>query len=400
MSAAVETYRDDVEATYAVDFSRDREPVKARSRFPEYRRRGGAPTRVSGMHCRRNKRWTWGSGRGARMLNTRAFAGAVAFAIASVATSVFGQGLPIAMRTINNVGNANSAAGMGGVPYLYQIGTNEVTNTQYAAFLNAVGRTNPNGIYNTNMGSNALGGITQAGTSGNFTYSVKPGFESRPTTFVNWWSAARFVNWLQNGQTTNASSLETGSYNLNNATTGAPVPRTAGAGFVLPSLNEWYKAAFHTGGLASTSYTTYGTNSNTQPTAAVTNTTLANRANFDPTVSQSTSAVAVGSYSNSASSYGLFDTMGNVIEMLDTPNPNNLAQFRAMGGAWNTTSANLLAQYSSSPTSIVGLGTTAASNSLGFRVAAVPEPSTYAMLGAGVAGLGGFRWLKRRQAAA
>jgi formylglycine-generating enzyme required for sulfatase activity len=169
---------------------------------------------------------------------------------------------------------------------------------------------------------------------------------------------------------------------------------------VLPSLNEWYKAAFHTGGLASTSYTTYGTNSNTQPTAAVTNTTLANRANFDSTVSQSTGPLAVGAYTNSTSSYGLYDTMGNVIEMLETANPNNLNQFRAMGGAWNTTSANLLAQYSSSPTSIVGLGTTAASNTLGFRVAAVPEPSTYAMLGAGVAGLGGFRWLKRRQAAA
>jgi len=398
MSAAVETYRDEMEATYAVDFSRDREPVNARSRFPEYRRRGGAPTRVGGMHCRRNKRWTWGSGRGARMLNTRAFAGAVAFAIASVATSVFGQS--IAMRTINNVGNANSAAGMGGVPYVYQIGTNEVTNTQYAAFLNAVGRTNPNSIYNTNMGSNALGGINQAGSSGSFTYSVKSGFENRPVTFVNWWSAARFVNWLQNGQSTNPASLETGSYTLNNATTGAPVARNSGAGFVLPSLNEWYKAAFHTGGLASTAYTTYGTNSNTQPTAAVTNTTLANRANFDPTVSLSTGAVPVGAYTNSASSYGLFDTMGNVIEMLDTPNPNNLVQFRAMGGAWNTTSANLLAQFSSNPTSIVGLSTTAASNTLGFRVAAVPEPSTYALLGAGVAGLGGFRWLKRRQVAA
>ena len=42
MSAAVDTYRDEMEATYAVDFSRGREPNKARSRFPEYRRRGGA----------------------------------------------------------------------------------------------------------------------------------------------------------------------------------------------------------------------------------------------------------------------------------------------------------------------------------------------------------------------
>ena len=398
MSAAVETYRDEMEATYAVDFSRDREPVKARSRFPEYRRRGGAPTRVGGMHCRRNKRWTWGSGRGARVLNTRAFAGAVAFAIASVATSLFGQ--TISYRTINNSGNANSAAGMGGVPYVYQIGTNEVTNTQYAAFLNTVGRTNPNGIYNVNMGSNTLGGITQAGATGSFTYAVKAGFENLPVTFVSWFSAARFANFLENGRSTDAAKLETGSYTLNNLTAGAPVARNPGVTNVLPSLNEWYKAAFHTGGLASTAYTTYGTNSNTQPTAAVTNTTLANRANFDSTVSLSTGPLAVGAYTNSGSFYGLFDTMGNVIEMTDTPNPNNLAQFRAMGGAWNTTSANLLAQYSSNPTSAVGLGTTAASNSLGFRVAAVPEPSTYALLGAGVAGLGGFRWLKRRHAAA
>jgi len=46
MSAAVETYRDEMEATYAVDCSRGREPVKSRRRHPEYRRSGGAPTRV------------------------------------------------------------------------------------------------------------------------------------------------------------------------------------------------------------------------------------------------------------------------------------------------------------------------------------------------------------------
>jgi len=83
MSAAVEIYRDDLDASYAVDFGRDREPTQKRSRFPEYRRQGNPPSRVNGMHCRRQKRWTWGSGRGARMLNARAFAGSLAFAVAS-----------------------------------------------------------------------------------------------------------------------------------------------------------------------------------------------------------------------------------------------------------------------------------------------------------------------------
>jgi len=402
MSAAVETYRDDVEATYAVDFSRDREPMTKRARFPEYKRRGSAPSRVSGMHCRRNKRWTWGSGRGARVLNMRAFAGAVAFALASVASSVLGVTLD--MVTIGNPGNAASIYGYGAVPYVFDISRFETTNSQYVDFLNAVGADNPNGIYDSRMGSHTHGGILQSGSPGSFTYSVKGGtnlagvpFDEVPVNFVSWFSAARFVNWLEQGQPTDPTLIENGSYALNNATSG-PVPsRNPGAIFVLPSLDEWYKAGFHTGGLASSDYSNWATNSNSKPAINVTDTTLANVANYGNVAGGSTAPLPVGSYVNSLSFYGLFEMMGNVAEITDTANPGNSSQWTAMGGSWATANAslsNFSVTLGLDPTYVT---TGTATAQIGFRVAAVPEPSTYALLVAAAAGLGGFEWVKRRR---
>ncbi len=59
------------------------------------------------------------------------------------------------------VGNGDDSTGFGGVSYAYRIGTTEVTNAQYADFLNAKAKSNTLGLDNTNMGSNERGGITQ-----------------------------------------------------------------------------------------------------------------------------------------------------------------------------------------------------------------------------------------------
>ena len=59
---------------------------------------------------------------------------------------------------------------MGGVNYTYDIGTYETTNAQYVDFLNAVGQSNPNGIYSASMGTNTNGGIVQSGSPGSYTY--------------------------------------------------------------------------------------------------------------------------------------------------------------------------------------------------------------------------------------
>src|SRR5439155_13344062 len=51
----------------------------------------------------------------------------------------------------------------------FLISSTEVTNTEYAAFLNAVAQTDTYLLYNSNMGSVVQGGISRSGHSGRYT---------------------------------------------------------------------------------------------------------------------------------------------------------------------------------------------------------------------------------------
>src|SRR5262245_47172077 len=73
------------------------------------------------------------------------------------------------------------------VNYDYRIGTTEVTNAQYAEFLNAKAASDPLALFNTNMGSNARGGITRSGVSGSFTYATRTDMANKPVNFVSWY---------------------------------------------------------------------------------------------------------------------------------------------------------------------------------------------------------------------
>jgi len=406
MSAAVETYRDDMDVSYAVDFGRDREPAQTRSRRPEYRRSGSAPARVNGMHCRRNKRWTWGSGRGARVANLRAFASCVAIAVASMAASAFGA-VTISYGTVGNPGNPANTNGWGAVSSTFQISQYETTNAQYVEFLNKVdaGGTNPNGVYNSLMSSDALGGITfNAGAASGSKYAVKGGtnpngaaYGGAPVVFTTWFSAARFANWLQNGQQASAASMETGAYTLANQTSGAIPSRNPGAQVVLPSRDEWYKAAFYTG--AGSSYNLYPTSSGSAPTNTITNLTLINAANYGAIATPTLSPIPTGSYINTTSAYGMYDMFGNATEFTDTAGTGaDAGKPQMFSGSWATTLAQTT-QWNANATAIFRSSTTA-TGQVGFRVAAVPEPATIGLAGAGIAGLASLDWMKRRKKAA
>ena len=73
-----------------------------------------------------------------------------------------------------------------------------------------------------------------------------------PAFNVSWGDAARFCNWLQNGQSTSgteaAGTTETGAYTLSGGTSDAAllaITRNANATYFIPSENEWYKAAYY-----------------------------------------------------------------------------------------------------------------------------------------------------------
>ena len=69
---------------------------------------------------------------------------------------------------------------------------------------------------------------------------------NRPVNYVSFWDAARFANWLHNGQPTGPQgpgTTEGGAYHdVGNQTL---FGRNAGAKFFIPTENEWYKAAYH-----------------------------------------------------------------------------------------------------------------------------------------------------------
>jgi sulfatase modifying factor 1 len=247
--------------------------------------------------------------------------------------------------TVGDPGNAaDTTTGYGAVDYTFQIQKFEFTNVEYVEFLNAVGGTNPNGIYSSSMSSDVRGGITQSGASPNFTYAVKANMGDKPVNYVRWFEAARVANWLHNGRSTNPALLETGAYTLNNATTGVGFTKNVGATYWIPSENEWYKAAYYKGGGVSAGYWIYPTKSDTEPTYVTASSTGVGSTGVGSTANsingnfaadwngQDGNVTTVGS-NGGPSAYGTYDMGGNVWEWDDAAVSGSSRVDR--GGSWH-----------------------------------------------------------------
>jgi formylglycine-generating enzyme required for sulfatase activity len=278
--------------------------------------------------------------------------------------------------SIGNAGNANDAATgslYGAVAYTYQIAKNETTIAQYAEFLNAVAKTDSYGLYNASMTTSYINGITQSGSSGSFTYSVNPGSGNKPITYVSWFDAARFCNWLQNGQpegAQDASSTEDGAYTLLGAMSGI-IEKNGGAKAWIPTESEWYKAAYYDpnkGGVGVGGYWAQATQSNTLAGNTIGVAGSANYWNGNFVGYPVAALTNVGAYGvNSQSAYGTNDQAGNVWEWNDGIFSWQRGQ---RGGSWSNVVDPLASSFQS------GNDPSFEDILYGFRVASVPEPTS------------------------
>ena len=311
--------------------------------------------------------------------------------------------------TVGNPGNVADTNGHGSVGYTYQMGEYDVTVGQYCQFLNAVATTSdPYGLYATHMATDFQTlGIKRSGSSGNYSYSVTGSYSQGvncPIFDASWGDAARFCNWLQNGQPIGAEGLvttENGAYSLDGATSDAAlmaVTRNANATYVIPTEDEWYKAAYFDPTLngGEGGYWAYPTKSNTAPSNVLSVTGTNNANYYDGGYTDPTNRLTpVGTFADTPNPYGTYDMGGDVWQWTENPAPNGVDRV-LHGGSWvdNNDSPGYLkssARSLSAPT--------IEHSGVGFRVASVPEPCTLALLFAGGSCLAAIVWRRRRQAA-
>ncbi len=329
------------------------------------------------------------------------------------------QAVTIETVPVGNLGNTGELSGLsagghgpdaivGAVDYAYNIGKYEVTAGQYCEFLNAVANKNVYGLYDSYMLGSYGCKIRQIGTFGNFQYLVDAdgdGIEdadwiNRPVNSVSWGDAARFCNWLDNGQPTgtltgdpeqDAGLTEDGAYDLNGATSMdlEAVSRRNDATWVIPTGNEWYKAAYHKNDGNTGNYYDYPTGSDSVPGRDMTEATNpGNNANYNSGSAPIDSPfyrTEVGEFELSDSPYGTFDQGGNLGEWNETPGTGSRRGVR--GAFWGEGSDGLSASYYGNVLQWFAF------SSLGFRVASVPEPGTITLL---LCGLVSVALIRRR----
>jgi len=279
---------------------------------------------------------------------------------AQAQTDSFGSGantFDIDFVTIGNPGNFDDTTGspnpVGQVDTTYRIGQFEISEDMIdKANAQSLADGDPLGITKDTRGAD------------------------KPATNVSWLGAAQFVNWLNTDSgSTPAYKFDTGGnfqlwqssdagFNPNN------LYRNSQARYFLPSVDEWYKAAYYNPAGAG-SYGDYPTANGLVPTAVASG-TAANTAVFNQSFGTGPADIT---QAGGLSPYGTAGQGGNVSEWEETAFDlvNNFSSSArgVRGGDWFNGSFVLL-----SSRRFLGDPSSGVLSLIGFRVASIPEPST------------------------
>jgi formylglycine-generating enzyme required for sulfatase activity len=260
-----------------------------------------------------------------------------------------------AFVTIGDAGNTADTTGYGAVGYTYQISATEVTIAEFAASGAGSGNENYWNDGDRTVGANA------------------------PASVVTWYEAAKYCNWLTSGNVSLGAYQFDGGGTLTNVMTRTQILADGGLFYVLPTEDEWYKAAYFKPDASG--YSLYANGTDTVPIWGTTDGwNYHNGTDFVNGDPNRTWAVGSGGVEQN----GTYDMMGNLWEwnesawdgMLD-----DMAEWRVMsGGAFYTNEVVL--SSSSRRFSDPSLEYDA----YGFRVVAIPEPASAMLVffGAGV----------------
>jgi formylglycine-generating enzyme required for sulfatase activity len=269
--------------------------------------------------------------------------------------------------SISQTNNTADTTGYGAVPYEYRASIYEISQNDI-----------------TKATASGMSNVTAGAWTGN-----------QPAANISWYEAAAFVNFLNtnSGKTAaydlawNGSAWSMALWSSEQAWTagGTNLYRNKNAFYFLPSENEWYKAAYYNA--AGTNYFLYPTGSDTAPTA------VASGTNAGSAVYNSVASVpAIVDSAGGLSPYGTMGQGGNVFEWTESAfaGTNRFSsEFRARRGGNYVNSEDRLRSSTR-----VFFDPSFENGNVGFRVASIPEPSTYALLL--MAGAGWLLWKRRK----
>ena len=269
----------------------------------------------------------------------------------------FGSGANTFDMTFVEIGNPNNADDTTGNPnpagkveYTYQMGKYEVSEDM----------------------------ITKFNDSQSLTITTDTRGPNKPATSVSWNEAARFVNWLNTSQGFQAAyNFTTDGVNDNIALWsstdawqlgGENLYRHKDAHYWLPSMDEWYKAAYYNPNTGL--YGDYPSLTGSVP-AAVSSGTADNTAVSYQTLAQGPADIT---QAGGLSPFGIMGLGGNVYEWEETSfdlNKSTGSSLRGVrGGSWSNFRALMSSSFRYD--SLPAIGYSAG----GFRVASLSSPAT------------------------